>query len=401
MKGLNFGVIGIGQGGVNIADTFAKTFPAIAINTAPQDLAGLKNIPQDLRIHTKINEGGGAGKDIRLGEEAIISHESRIVDTIRLNMGEVGYIWLCVGLGGGTGTLGVTQLVRILAGLGKKHGIICTLPTPEEGTNELVNAVAGVDMIERAREKFQNLRAVIMIDNHKLKNYILENHSVSYENTWEKANEYIYNSFYDLYAYSQKASIASFDTTDYMRLFDLRGYMSFGKGKILDLDEKSETALAGEVKKLWQNGIFPELKFNLAKGVAVVVNRPSGYDKDGRAINLLFREIKNYIGAGSLCKGVYSNNNRLAEIVKKPPVEIFTLLAGMPLPYGAIEKLHNVAHQEAKNYKGKEVDNGFKFDKNLVMDFVGIDPGKEEIDDFRFFKERQNLEPVRWENFAK
>ncbi|MFW6016074.1 MAG: hypothetical protein ACOCRK_06520 [bacterium] len=403
MKGLNFGVIGIGQGGVNIADVFAKTFPAIAINTAPQDLQGLSNIKTDLRIHTEITAGGGAGKDIRLGEKAIRKHEEKVTNATRLNFAETDYIWLTVGLGGGSGTLGVVQLSRILSILNKKHGIICTIPARDEGTNEVVNAMTGIYMIEQARKQFNQLRSIIMIDNEKLKNYVLDNYNVSYENFWNKANEYIYNSFFDLYEYSQKSSITSFDTTDYIKLFDKRGYMLFGKGKIEEIENKSETALVSEVKNLWKDGIFTNgLDVKKAKGIAIVVNRPSSYDKDGKVINRLFSEIKKDFGAGSFCRGVYSNGNKITEFVKSKPVEVFTLLAGMPIPIEQINRIKNIAESEHQRYQEKELEIELEFDKNIVLDILEEKPQENNPTnkDLYFFDEPlNNVKEIKWKGF--
>ena len=90
-------------------------------------------------------------------------------------------------------------------------------------------------MIEKAKVKYNNLRSIMMIDNEKLKKYVLDNFTVSYENFWQKANQYIYDSFFNLYEYSQKASVTSFETTDYLKLFFKRGYMSFAEGLVSNL----------------------------------------------------------------------------------------------------------------------------------------------------------------------
>jgi cell division GTPase FtsZ len=125
MEMMNFGFIGIGQAGGNIANVFAQEFPAIAINTAKNDLAVLANIKSSYRLHTDISEGG-AGKSIRYGEKAIRRYQAEIIDLVNLNkdLKEAETIWLIAGLGGGTGSLGIIQMSVLLSKLGRKHSII-------------------------------------------------------------------------------------------------------------------------------------------------------------------------------------------------------------------------------------------------------------------------------------
>lgn len=398
---LNFAVVGSGQAGGKLADVFARSVPAVAVNTAPQDLDSLKNIKTDYRIHTKINESGGAGKDIRLGEIAVQRFENEIMDVFRLAFEGVEYVFVTVGLGGGTGTLGSIQISRILSKMGMKHGFIATLPTVAEGTYEQINAVTGLYMLEEARKKFtKNLRTIILVDNEKLKNYILASQNVSYEKTWDEANNYIYRSFMDLYELSQTAGESNFDTTDYKKLFDLPGYMAFGRGVIDQLDQKSDNVLAKEVKNFWSNSIFPGSEnVQDARGVAVVVNRPAGYDTDGLKINQLFNEVKSYFGAVHFCSGVYSTESKigkLAEKVSKKPVEIFTLLAGMPMPAGRIKELYEMATKEQTGLKSKEKNTEFKFDRKIIEAIIDPEPEPEIEDDFSFFKGKIEKTALDW-----
>lgn len=256
---MKIGCVAVGQGGINIGDQFAKHFPTIAIDTAFQNLKSTKNIKDDMKYHVKINEWGGAGKDIRLGENVFKEHRENIKEKIKLNFKDLDYVWITASLGGGSGTLGCTQVSYVLNHLGIKHGMLSTLPANPEGTDEVSNAVVGLKGIEIAREKFDNLRAIILVENQKLKEYVFQNYNgASYENLWEKANKYIFDMFYNLYEYSQKESQFSFDGQDYIRLFLKSGYMCFGKKVISNTENKSEKVLANEVRDIWSDNIFVE-----------------------------------------------------------------------------------------------------------------------------------------------
>ena len=72
--GLNFGFIGVGQCGGNIANEFNKLgYKSIAINTSNTDLMKLNNIQKNNRL--LINTGvQGAGKNPEIGRRALEEH---------------------------------------------------------------------------------------------------------------------------------------------------------------------------------------------------------------------------------------------------------------------------------------------------------------------------------------
>ena len=388
---LKWGFIGIGQGGNNIVDIFAKKFPTIAINTAKQDL-DLENIPIDLRIHTKINDGGGAGKDIKKGEEAIIQYKDKIKDKIEMVMRDVGYIWVVAGLGGGTGSLGLVQLIQVLMEMGKIHGIICTLPCEDEGTQEKINAFIALHQIYEAHRKSNNFRGMVLLDNEELKKYVLSKGNYSYESFWGEANGYIYQKFNSLYEYSSKAGITSFDAEDYNRMFMEKGTMIFVENEFDFNDSVSDTVLASKVKEMWENPIFLTGEKKNATGTALILERPSGFDRDGKAINRLFKEIKNTINSGLFCRGVYCNKN-ITDLIRQKPMKIFTLLTGIPFPKEEISQLKQKAEGEINSLRDKSNDTELSFDLKDMVDFIQENNGEPKIEmlDFTVFKKEQTL----------
>lgn len=403
-RGFNVGFVGVGQGGNKLADCMATDFKSIAINTARQDLNSLKNILKDSRIHTKINDAGGAGKDIQLGEKAIIQYEDEILNNLRITFEDCDYVFICAGLGGGSGTLGSIQISRILAKMGQKHGFLITLPKKSEGTYEQINASVGIDMIEKARKRFpKTLRSIILIDNEKLVNRILENPEVKYEEVWKKSNETIKNSFIRLYEFSQESGEDNFDTTDYKKLFNLRGYIIFGSGSV-SLEDTSEDVLAKEIRKLWQNEVYISGDDKSAKGIAVVLNRPRGvHSQDGRKINKLYTEIKKYFGSIHFADGIYeieSKSNMFDKMLssfnfnnkKEKLVEVYTMLTGLSFPDEKINKLYRRAEEEGKGLQGKKEKSKKEssFDSNILSNIIDENP-EPEIEDFSMFDEEDSV----------
>lgn len=397
---MKIGAIGCGQAGINLADQFAKHFPAIALDTALQNLNSINNVKDDMKYHVKINEWGGCGKNIQIGEDAFKQHRDKIREHIKTNFKDLDYVWICAGLGGGSGTLGCIQTSYILNQLNIRHGMLVTLPANHEGTDEVSNAVVGLKGIEIARKKFNNLRSIILVENQKLKEYVMENHNASYENLWQKANEYIFNMFYNLYEYSQQESQFSFDGQDYVRLFLKSGYMCFGKKIISDTENKSDNVLANEVRGIWSDNIFVEgLEFDKGKGAAVIVNRPSEYDKDGKIINQLFDEVKSQIGSGTFCFGVYKGKdgilNKVKETINKNHIEVFTMVSGLPFPQQRADELKELSTKEIDSYNDKDTVNDFNVDLKKISNYVNdIEESTEQLEDFSVFDEEDKENKV-------
>lgn len=387
---MNFGFIGIGQGGGNIANTFAKDFPVIAINTAENDLTGLNNIPKHLRILTQISEGG-AGKSIKYGEAAIIRHQEVIRDTIKMTMDQCDMIWLIAGLGGGTGSLGIIQMVQLLSKMGKKHSAIVTLPTQDEGTIEKANALIAAKQLYDIQIKSNNFRSLILVDNDKLKQQILDAGNFSYERFWDEANSLIYKKFKAFYDLSRLSGTTAFDVMDYKGMFDEKGCLVFAEEMIPFND--NENALASAVIRSWRNTVFLSGDVTKATAVAVIVQRPPGFDKGGKEINELYEAIKKQITSGKFCRGVYFNDSLLDKAadsvsLKTKPVKISSVVAGVAFPIEKIQELKARVDKEIADVKEKQKRESIDLDLGSYLDFVDRTNNENKVEelDFTIFK---------------
>lgn len=169
-------------------------------------------------------------------------------------MKDCDFIWVVSGLGGGTGSLGSLQVISILSRLGKPHGLICTLPCLDEGTTEKVNALISMKAIQDAHEKSDSFRSILIIDNNILKEKIIG--QFSYEKFWSAANDIICGGIINMYEYSKKESITSFDSEDYLRIIMEKGCIIFSKEEFEFKSTDTETVLASKVKDMWNDNIF-------------------------------------------------------------------------------------------------------------------------------------------------
>ena len=78
-KRLKIGVVGMGQCGGNLAVEFSKKgYEAFALNTSFSDLKSLEDLPKEQRLHVGLNGRSGAGKDLNLGKQSLLSNRDQI-----------------------------------------------------------------------------------------------------------------------------------------------------------------------------------------------------------------------------------------------------------------------------------------------------------------------------------
>lgn len=173
---LKYGFLGLGMGGTSIAHAGAdmrlsakhtqRPYTALLINSNEMDLAKLPDAPNVKKLQLKGYEQG-VGRNVQLGEEAFVTHKQEITETMKSFFADRDYVFICCGLGGGTGTGAVIEAVRLLhsAGFAGRFGLLVTLPRKDEGRRVLENALSRLQVIKRA---MKGLGAIVVVDNDKL-----------------------------------------------------------------------------------------------------------------------------------------------------------------------------------------------------------------------------------------
>ena len=265
--GLRIAFVGVGQCGGNIANEFAKLgYPAVAINTAASDLGKLTDIPQADRL--LINLGiQGAGKNPEIGEDAFIMHSDDIMELLSAAFPDMpDMLYVCAGLGGGTGSGAAPILCAFLAEKEYSVGAVVTLPSDTEAPKVQLVASAAFSKLS----KVQGLKSLFIVDNSKAADPTL-----GLKMQYGITNVNIAKQFADLSALTSADSDMAFDARDFISLLETPGVALLSVLRIEDLKEFSGVA-AQEVTAALRRDLFADTELTGANGLAIVFETGQG-----------------------------------------------------------------------------------------------------------------------------
>jgi cell division protein FtsZ len=154
-------VIGIGGAGSNALDRIVldglEKAQLIAINTDVQSLAS-SVAAHKVQLGRAVTRGLGAGGDPELGYNAAMESENEIREAVA----DARMIFICVGLGGGTGSGAAPVVARVARDAGSLVVAFATMPFSFEGKRRAAQAE---DALQRLREIAD---AVICFENDRM-----------------------------------------------------------------------------------------------------------------------------------------------------------------------------------------------------------------------------------------
>lgn len=125
-------IIGLGGAGANVLDRVAldglEGAELLALNTDIRTL-GTSVAGEKIQLGRNLTKGLGSGGDPELGENAILEAETEIRDSLR----DRKIVFICVGLGGGTGSGAAPVLTRLAREAGAFTVVFATMPFAFEG----------------------------------------------------------------------------------------------------------------------------------------------------------------------------------------------------------------------------------------------------------------------------
>lgn len=356
VKGVRWGVVGSGQAGGRLAEQFFKFgYPACIINTAKQDMS-LVNLPEENKFFMDYALGG-AGKDMSIGDNAIVEYQTEVYELLRNTFGaDVETIVICIGGGGGTGSGSAVNLIKMVSRFGLPVVVLYTLPQASEGSTVKANAIRALDRVARLSSE-DTINALVIVDNSKIEQLYP---TVSAGQFWKVANFDIVNTLNMFNTLCRcDTNYDSLDPMDFVRIFSTGNCTIYGKIEIpIHIDSHGhidmfEDELAMQVLGNLQSGLLAE-GFNLEETVAggVIITGREGILDQIPAINInyMYHQLNNLVGDANIYRGLYKDNN------PRNSLTVYTILSGLGLPQQRVESLLQEAQQAMDSMENKAAD---------------------------------------------
>ena len=314
-----FAIIGVGQGGSRIAETFWNLGyrRVCVINTAKQDLKFI-NIPEDRKL---LLDHGGAGKDPENAEKIFQENSEEIWDFFHAKLGTTyDRVLVCAGAGGGTGAGGAPVVFKIIKdNTNATTGFVSALPTKAEGNQVAKNTKRTMQkIVEYAKDGI--LSPLVVLNNEKIKELYP---GLSVNKFWTTANSSVCSLFHLFNKISaQDSSYTTFDKADLDTVLN-SGIITFGATPI-----KTEQANDTDISKAIRNN----LKKNILAGADIstgniaacvmVVNNKLMDEVPQEALEHGFEQLNRLlVKDNTVHRGIYTSN--------KPGIAVYTVIGGL------------------------------------------------------------------------
>ena len=346
-RSLNFGVVGLGQAGSRIAETFhGLGYDACAINTATQDLEFI-SMPEGRKLFLPFALGG-AGKELDNGRQAVEQNAELLVSKLGELFGDSNEMMLlAVSGGGGTGSGGAEAMIGLMSTLGKPLGVIYVLPMETEDSLSKHNAVTTLGKLAKMASS-DAIATLIVVDNAKIE---LLYPKLSKAEFWPAANRAIVEPLHLFNSLSAMATpYDSFDSMDFGRIFTAGDCLIYGMMEVTNY--KETTAIAEAVMEQLEGSLLSS-DFNLKEarfgGLLVVGSKAAMLSLPAENIHYASHMISEVCDYAQLTRGVYEIPDLGDESIR-----IYTMFSGLGLPAVRIEMLKQEAEEQMKQIREKE-----------------------------------------------
>jgi len=278
-------VIGLGQGGGRLAQSFGKGFdvPTVYMNLAGVDFTHLDTDKKNILVF----EEGGTGRNPEFGEKMVRNRFGDLDKFLtRSSFDDSKYVLVCIGGGGGAGTGFMFPLLEYLTGKQKEVFLIFTLPEDREGIPTKPNALMALDKLI-ARYIQPEKISILLIDNEYCVKRYGNGEGFDY---WGAVNRGIVAALKRFWLLTEIDRFASFidvasgykalDKNDVRRvLFSRSGYSDVRQ---LSFDAPTEEMLLRGIRD--SSLVFGSLDIRTAKRYVVSIGIPESWKQDVRTL---------------------------------------------------------------------------------------------------------------------
>ena len=344
-RSLYFGVVGLGQAGSRISETFYNFgYDACVFNTATQDLEHI-NLPENKKVFLPYALGG-AGKELNNGRQAVEQNAELILKKLNECFSDKQeMLLLAISGGGGTGSGGAEALIGLMSTLGKPIGVIYILPMESEDALSKHNSVTTLGRLAKMASS-DVITTLIIVDNSKIE---LLYPGLSRAEFWDTANRAIVEPLHLFnYLSAQSTKYDSLDPMDFTHTVTEGDCQTYGMIEISNYMET--TAIAEAVIENLENGLLAD-GFNLKEtrfGGFIVVGNSAALNKlPAVNINYASHMISDVCNSPSLVSGVYEQN------LDEDVIRVYTIFSGLGLPVTRIDSLKRQATEQMAIIKNK------------------------------------------------
>jgi cell division GTPase FtsZ len=328
---LKLGILGIGQGGTNIAEyAYVKGFKAVVVNTAQIDLDQAQYIPNDCKIHLG---GIGAGRDREVGTSAMISNADKIYEKCQKEFSECDAVFVAATGGGGTGSGGLPIGLEILMNFHKYVGALICLPDGMESPRAKMNTLECFSQISA----FESLGSVFIADNQLAKEL---NPNWSRRKVYAATNKELIDMIVELNQLTDKPSyVSNFDASDLLGIIKERGYTLISKTEFYSDGRETKFDIAKKIRESWSQVYQPMFDKSGQIMRGAIIGKIDEKMSSKVDVDLIFQET----GMPYDFNDVYFKPEERDDIVqqKRMPGTFYTILSGLAFPEDRLGKIND------------------------------------------------------------
>ncbi|MEM2943959.1 MAG: cell division protein FtsZ [Methanomassiliicoccales archaeon] len=256
----NITIIGVGGAGCNtIARIFDEGISGVnlyAANTDAQHLLTLR-APRKILLGRRSTRGLGAGALPQVGEEAAREAE----EEIRKALADAHLVFVTAGMGGGTGTGGISVISDIAKQMGALTVAVVTTPFKGEGRLRMENAEWGLERLRNVAD------TVIVIPNDKLLELVPR---LSLNAAFKVADEVLMRAIKGITELITKPGLVNLDFNDLRTIMKGSGVAMIGLGEAED-DDRAEQAVNEAINS-------PLIDVDISGATGALINVTGGED---------------------------------------------------------------------------------------------------------------------------